>query len=143
MKMVELMQAAEQCGRVQKGPMTAFETLELTASLNSDNEILNILAVAVTIEDPNEHDWILVVGQILKAIPDAVAITDAKFSAVLARGSTESVQAYYQRFKTPLSIATWVRRNMSKDMSSDWFRSVPTLKRGPTSSVTMAQPSRR
>jgi hypothetical protein len=121
-KMVEWMQAAEQCGRAHEGHMTAFETLELTTSLNSDNKILDILAVAVVIDKPTDRDWIRVVGQILGTIPDVVAITDAKLSDVIARGSTESLEAYYQRFKTSLSLATWVRRHMSKDISNDWVR---------------------
>jgi hypothetical protein len=102
------MQAAEQCGQAHEGPyMTAFETFELTTSLIGDNKILDILAIAVTIDNPTDRDWIRVVGQILATIiPGVVAITDAKLSAVFVRGSTESLEVYYQRFKTSLSLAT-------------------------------------
>jgi hypothetical protein len=124
-KMVGWMQAAEQCGRAHKGHMTAFETLELTTSVSSDNKILDILAVAVAIDNPTDRDWIRVVGQILATIPGVVAITDVKINNVIARGSTESPEVYYQRFKTSLSLATWVRRHMSKDISSDWVRPHP------------------
>ena len=102
--------------------MTVFETLELTTALNNDNQILTILAVAITINGPTDRDWIRVVSEILATIPDVVAITDAKLSAFLARDSTESFEAYFQRFKAPLSLATWVRRHMSKDVSNDWSR---------------------
>jgi hypothetical protein len=107
-KMVEWMQAAEQCGRAHEGHMTAFETLELTTSLNSDNKILDILAVTVAIDNPTDRFWIRVAGQIFATIPDVVAITDAKLNYVIARGSTESLEVYYQRFKTSLSLTTWV-----------------------------------
>ena len=47
-------------------------------------------------------------------IPDVVTSADAELDTVTSRGSIESLETYYNRFKVSLDLATCVRHHINR-----------------------------
>lgn len=127
-KMVAWLQAAERLEQPANDDfVTALTALELTAELDANNPICNIVLTARALAPQNKPEWTSTCGLILSTIPDIVHLAEASIKKVAPRAPGEDVTLYYRRYQVALGHARYVRTHLGKDVGVDWLR--PHLER--------------